>query len=482
MSHPATRSHGPDAGAAPSSRRWWALGLLCLAQFMVVLDVTVVNVALPEIGRELALDRSAATWVFTAYTLCFGGLLLLGGRLADAVGRRRVFAGLGLFILASLASGLAGSGGALISSRAAQGVGAALLSPAALSIITTTFHGPDRHRALGVWAAIGGAGAAVGVLLGGVLTSGPGWEWVFFVNLPVGVALAAAVPTVVGRLAADDRPRRLDIPGALAATLAVGLAIYGLVEAGDAGWGATTTLLALGAGGATAAAFVLVERRAAAPLVPGDLAARRTVVTGNLVMLVASALLLAGFFLSSQYLQHVLRLSPLRTGLTFLPVALAIALGTHVGARVVGRHGARPAAAAGFALAAAGLLLLARVPLDGQAALDVLPGFVVAGSGLGAAFVAATTTALGHIEPHRAGVASGMISTGHELGASLGVALVSTVAGASLDAGAHGPLSVGGFGDAFTAAAVVAGVAAALVLRLVPAGRLAACDGPVFAH
>ena len=465
------------------TRRWWALGLLCLAQFMVVLDVTVVNVALPEIGRDLALDRSAATWVFTAYTLCFGGLLLLGGRLADALGRRRVFlAGLALFTLASLASGLAGSGGALIASRAAQGIGAAMLSPAALSIITTTFHGPDRHRALGVWAAIGGAGAAVGVLLGGVLTSGPGWEWVFLINLPVGAAVAAAVPAVVGRLGAGDRPRRLDLPGAVTATLAIGLVIYGLVEAGDAGWGAPTTLLALGAGAATAAAFVLVERRATAPLVPGDLAARRSVVTGNLVMLVASALLLAGFFLSSQYLQHVLRLSSMRTGLTFLPVALAIALGTHVGARVVGRHGARPAAAAGFALAAAGLLLLARVPVDGQAALDVLPGFVVAGSGLGAAFVAATTTALGHVEPHRAGVASGMISTGHELGASLGVALVSAVAGASLDAGAHGALSVDGFGDAFTAAAVVAVAAAALVLRLVPAGRPAAGDGPVFAH
>jgi MFS family permease len=185
------------------TRRWWALGLLCLAQFMVVLDVTVVNVALPEIGRDLALDRSAATWVFTAYTLCFGGLLLLGGRLADALGRRRVFlAGLALFTLASLASGLAGSGGALIASRAAQGIGAAMLSPAALSIITTTFHGPDRHRALGVWAAIGGAGAAVGVLLGGVLTSGPGWEWVFFVNLPVGAAVAAAVPA-----ARRPRPR-----------------------------------------------------------------------------------------------------------------------------------------------------------------------------------------------------------------------------------------------------------------------------------
>ncbi|HEX6418695.1 MAG TPA: MFS transporter [Acidimicrobiales bacterium] len=475
----------PPAGtaAAAPARRWWALGLLSVAQFMVVLDVTVVNVALPEIGRDLALDRQALTWVVTAYTLSVGGLLLLGGRLADVAGRRRMFlVGLATFTLASLASGLSGTGGALVAARAAQGVGAALLSPAALSIVTTTFHGRERHRALGVWAAIGGAGAAAGVLLGGVLTSGPGWAWVFFVNIPVGITVAAALPATVGPVPGTGGAHRLDLRGALSATLAVGLAIYGLVEAGDAGWGSPTTLAALAAGAALAGAFLLVERSAPAPLVPLGLAARRPVMAGNLVMLVASGLLLAAFFVVSQYLQHALGLSALRTGLMFLPVAIAIALGTHLGARLVGRHGSRPAAAGGFALAAAGLALLSRVPGGGQAAVHVLPGFVVAGLGLGAAFVAATTTTLANVEARHAGVASGMISTGHELGASLGVALVSTIAGASLDAGAHGGVPVGGFGDALTAAAAVAALAAALVLRLVPAGRPAAGPGPVLAH
>ena len=474
----------PVTSAEEPSRRWWALALLCAAQFMVILDVTVVNVALPAIGEDLALSRSAATWVFTAYTLCFGALLLLGGRLADTFGRRRTFlAGLAVFTTASLASGLAGSGAVLLSARAAQGVGAALLSPAALSIVTTMFHGPDRHRALGIWAAIGGAGAAVGVLLGGALTSGPGWEWVFFVNLPVGALVAAATLAVVGHVPSAGGSRRIDLPGALIAGLAVGLVIYGLVEAGDGGWAAPVTLASLAGGAALLIAFVLVEHATADPLVPPALMIKRSVRAGNLVMLTASGLLLSCFFLASQYLQHVLALSPFRTGLVFLPVAVAIAAGSHVGARVLGRYGGRAAAAGGFALAAAGTLLLSRIPLDGSAVVDVLPGFALAGLGLGAVFVTATTTALSRVDPHHAGVASGLVSTGHELGASLGVALVSTIAGAGLDAGgAGGAASVAGFGDAFSALALVSVAAVALALWLIPAGRPAPGDGPMFAH
>lgn len=465
-----------------STRRWWALALLCVGQFMVILDVTVVNVALPVIGRDLGLDRTALTWVFTAYTLCFGGLLLLGGRLADVMGRRTTFlAGLALFTTASLGSGLARSATALVAARAAQGMGAALLSPAALSTVTALFHGPDRHRALGIWSAIGGAGGAVGVLLGGALTSGPGWEWVFFVNVPVGLAVAVATPRLIDHVP-PAAARGIDVPGAVAATAGLGLAIYGLVEAGDAGWGAGSTLAALAGGAALMMAFALVELRAAAPLVPPALARRRPVVAGNLLMLAAAGLLLSCFFLASQYLQNVLSLSPFRTGLVFLPVAVAIAGGAHLGSRLFARHGGRPVAAAGLALAALGTLALSRVPVDGRAVTDVLPGFVVAGLGLGAVFVTATATALSHVDGRHAGVASGLISTGHELGASLGVALVSTVAGASLDAGGHGAASVAGFADAFTALAVVAAVAAVGAWWLLPAGRPAPADAPVFAH
>jgi EmrB/QacA subfamily drug resistance transporter len=455
---------------------WWVLVLMCLAQFMVILDVTVVNVALPVMADQLDLDRTALTWVVTAYTLCFGGLMLFGGRLADTVGRRRTFLiGLGIFTVASLASGLAESAAVLMAARAAQGVGAALLSPAALSIVTTTFHGPDRNRALGVWAAIGGAGAAIGVLLGGVFTAGPGWEWVFFINVPIGVFVAVAVPKLVPSARPGERAG-VDVPGTLIAVLAVASLIYGLVRAGDTGWTEGLTLLALVGGVVLLALFVVVERTVKAPLVRPALLTRRPVMAGNLVMLAASGLLLATFFLNSQYLQHVLRLSALETGLIFLPVALVIGVGTHVGVRVIGRFGGRPAVAGGFALAAVGSFLLAGVPAQGNAFMAVLPGFLVAGLGLGAAFVTATTTAMAHVDPHDAGTTSGLINTGHELGASLGVAFVSTAAAQSLRIG-----GVEGFGTAFTAMAIAAAVLAIVTTWLVPAGRVVT-DGPVFAH
>ena len=475
MTHPSTHvAHD----APPTMRRWWVLVLLCLAQFMVILDVTVVNVALPVIADQLHLDRAGLTWVVTAYTLCFGGLMLLGGRLADALGRRRIFlAGLAVFTAASLVSGLAVNATMLVTARAAQGVGAAMLSPSALSIVTTIFRGPDRNRALGVWAAIGGTGAAVGVLLGGVFTAGPGWEWVFFINVPVGAVVAIALPPLIRSLPAP-RSARVDVPGALVATAGVAAVIYGLVRAGDTGWTDLWTLVALVAGLILLGAFAAIERAVPEPLVRLTTSARRPVVAGNLVMLVASGLLLSDFFLASQYLQHALRLSALRTGLLFLPVALVIGVGTHLGVRVVGRFGGRTAAAAGFALAAIGAALLIRLPAEGNALLTLLPGFAVSGLGLGAAFVASTTTAMAYVDPRDAGVTSGLINTGHELGASLGIAFVSTLAASSLGAGA----GVGGFGTAFAGAAIVAAVMAVVVLVLVPAGRPPATDGPVFAH
>ena len=476
---PAPPNHRHDL---PDPRRWQVLVLLCLAQFMVILDITVVNVALPAIGTDLSLDRAALTWVVTAYTLCFGGLMLLGGRLADLLGRRRVFlAGLTTFTLASLGAGLAGDGTVLVAARALQGVGAALLSPAALSIITTTFQGRERYRALGVWGALGGAGAAVGVLLGGVLSSGPGWQWVFFVNLPVGV-LVAAVPATVAtspRLSAQG----VDLPGALAVTAAAGLLIYGLVQAGDTGWGAAGTLLALGLGLLLLGGFVVVERTVGAPLVDLRLLASRPVAAGYGVMLAASGLLISGFFLNSLLLQRVMGLTALRTGLVFLPVAVATIIGAQAAAHLVARLGGRPVAAAGFTLAAIGMALLAGVPVDGDALTDVLPGFTVAAAGLGMAFVTATTTAMAQVDPDRAGMVSGVINTAHEFGAALGVALVSTIVGASVEPGpAAAQAATTGFDHAFLACAILAGLVAVAASWLLPAGRLPAGDGPVFAH
>jgi EmrB/QacA subfamily drug resistance transporter len=476
-----------DASLAPprssGSGVGWALLWLCLAQFMVILDITVVNVALPTIGTDLQLDRAMLTWVVTAYTLCFGGLMLLGGRAADTLGRRRTFlAGLGVFTLASLASGVAQSGALLIAARAGQGIGAALLSPSALSIITTTFHGAGRNRALGIWAAIGGAGAAVGVLAGGLLTEYASWRWIFFVNVPVGIAVAVGTLAVVAGGAPASR-RAIDLPGALAATLAAGSLIYGLIQAGSQGWGALATLVPLAVGLALAVAFAAIERTARQPLVPLGLLARRPLVAGQALMLAAAGLLLSGFFLSSLYLQRVAGFTALGTGLAFLPVALVIIAGSHLGARAIGRVGPRPVAAAGFGLAAVGALLASRLSADGSALLGLLPGLLLLAAGVGAAFVTATATAMASVDHSQAGLTSGLLNTGHELGAALGVAFVSSIAGASVAGDAvagHAPTA--GFSQAFLACALVAAVVGGLITRLLPPGRLPASDRPLFAH
>ncbi|MEV3987196.1 MFS transporter [Nonomuraea sp. NPDC049758] len=461
---------GTRAAAPAQSKGWAVLALLCLAQFMLIVDITVVQVALPTIGADLALGREALTWVVTTYTLCFGGLMVLGGRLADALGpRRTLLAGLALFTAASLVCGLAGDGGTLIAGRAVQGVGAALLSPAALAVVTTVFQGERRARALAVWAAIGGSGAAIGVLLGGVLTNGPGWMWVFFVNVPVGLLVLAAVSRVVPARVRDDAPRggRVDVGGALLVTLATALLIYGQVSAGDGGWGAAGTVLPLTGAALSYVAFVLVERSVRAPLMRVETLARRPVVSGAFVMLVATGLMLGLFFLSSLYLQHVLGYSPLRTGLTFLPVAVAITLGAHLGGRLIGRVGGRPVAVASFLLTAAGAALMTRVSPEAGAFTTLVPGFVLAAVGIGPAFVTATTTTMANVPPGENGVASGVINTFHELGGSIGVAVVSTVAASSLVPGA----GAGGFTSGLVLCAVVAGVAAAISLGLVPPGR-----------
>jgi EmrB/QacA subfamily drug resistance transporter len=464
---------------ATIGRPWTVIVLLCLAQFMVILDVTVVNVALPDIGRSLTLGRDVLTWVVAAYTLTFGGLLIAGGRLADALGRRAVFlAGLALFVVASMVAGSATSGGMLLSSRVGQGIGAALLSPAALSILTTEFPGNLRNRALGVWAAIGGGGAAIGVMVGGALTAGPGWRWVFFVNVPVGILVAAAVPKVIPRRPVDARTG-VDVFGALTGIIAVTLLIAGVIRAGDGGWLSARTLVPVGLAVLFAIGFMLVERAAATPLVPLVLLRRGAMPGAIVAILGATALLLSAFFLNSLYLQDLRRADPMRTGLVFLPVAVAAIVGAHVSSLLVARVSPKLLAAAGFAIAAVGLLLLATLGAGAGLYSGLMPRFVLVAVGLGAVFVTATTSGLASVDRQLAGVGSGILNTGHEIGGSLGIAAASTIAAPSLVAATG---SVTGFHHAFLAAAI-AGVAFAVVAAtMLPPTPPSVGDGPMFLH
>jgi EmrB/QacA subfamily drug resistance transporter len=456
--------HVAEVQAPPDTRRWWTLGLLSVAQFMLILDVTVVTIALPQIGADLDLSRGALTWVITAYTLLFGGLMLLGGRSADLFGARRVvMAGLALFTASSLVAGLAGSGAMLIGGRVGQGIGAALLSPAALSIVSTAFSGPERNRALGVWASLGGTGFATGVVLGGLLTAGPGWQWVFYLNVPIGLAVLAALPATVA-----DRPGhagRIDLPGAAIATAATGAAIYGLINAGDLGWGAPGTLLPIAVAGLLGAAFVAVERRTRSPLMDLRILTRRATVAGGFLMVTASGLLIAQFFLGSFYLQHERGYSALATGLLFLPVAAGTVIGATAASRAVGHAGGRTIGAAALVIAAVG----AAVPAIWLGAAGLTAGLGFGSAGLGAAFVAATTTALARVPHHQAGITSGIVNTFHELGAALGVAAISSIAAAGL--AGDTAMTTGGFARGFGFAAVVALLGALAVVPLVPAGR-----------
>ncbi|MGW1775483.1 MFS transporter [Streptomyces sp. NPDC002104] len=414
--------HHPSAhpGAHPSRHPVPTLVLLCLAQFMLIADVTVVNVALPAIATDLSLSGPGLTWIVTAYTLFFGALLLAGGRLADRFGAVRTFlTGLALFTGASAASGLAGDAATLIAARSAQGVGAALLSPAALSLVTTLFQGPDRHRALGAWAAIGGTGAALGVLLGGVLTDGPGWRWIFYLNLPVGALALLGVPLLLGRpspTTADTTRRRtppLNVPAILLPTLAAGALVYGLTERS---W--LPTLAAL----AVTALLIATQRRSANPLMPPAMPGRRSLLGGSAVMLGAAGLLVTGFYLSSLHIQQSLGRSPLVTGLAFLPAAVAATAGAHLGSRLLPRFGWRPVGAAAFTVAAAGAALTS----VGGLWSGLVPGFTLLALGLGAAFVCATTSALSEVAPAHTGLASGLVGTSHELGAALAIAALAS--------------------------------------------------------
>ena len=469
-----TNGAGRDSAAlGPPDRRrrpWSLMVLLSVAQFMVILDATVVNVALPSIARSLGLAPGDLQWVVTAYVLASGGLVLLGGRAADVAGRRRIFlAGLAVFTAASLASGLAPTAGALIAARAGQGLGAALLSPAALSIITTAYAGAQRATALGVWGTLGGAGAAVGVLAGGVLTTWFGWRSVFLVNVPVG-----AVAGLVGlHLVPRDQKRRgsgreLDLPGAGLAVAGLVTLAYGLAGAPSHGWGSAWTLLLLAAALVVLAGFAVVERSARRPLVPARLWRTRSLAAGVVVMLGATGILVGTFFLNSLYLQQVQGASALRVGLEFLPLALVIGAGAHLCSRLLPRAGSRLLIVAGLVLMGAGALLLTGVSARSGYLTGFLPGLLVVGAGTGLVLPATAITAMSEVAEDRAGTAAGLMTAAHEIGAALGVAVFSAAAVAT-----GGGIAVG-YRHGFTVAAAIAGGLAVLAALLVPAVRPAA--------
>ncbi|TMK40909.1 MAG: MFS transporter [Actinobacteria bacterium] len=424
-------------------RRWLALALLCTAQFVVVLDASIVNVAMPSIGRALHFDQSSLSWVVNAYVLTFGGFLLLGGRMADLLGRRRVFmTGLIVFAFASLAGGLAQSEAWLIAARAVQGVGAAILSPAALSIVTTTFtEGAERNKALGVWGAVAGSGGAAGVLLGGILTQGLGWEWVLFVNTPIALIAALLVPRLIDESRSEADRRHFDLAGAASVTVGLSVLVYALVDAHNAGWGSLQTVGLIAVAAGLLGAFVAIELRAAAPLVPFRIFRQRTVTGADASGLLIGASLFSMFFFISLYMQQVLGYGPLKAGVSYLPLAGTIVLSAGIASQLVTRLGFKPVLMAGMALVAAGLVWFAQVSTHGSYAGDLLGPMLVAGAGLGFSFVPVTIAAVSGVAEREAGLASGLINTAQQIGGALGLAVLATIANsrtADVMAAAHG--------------------------------------------
>jgi EmrB/QacA subfamily drug resistance transporter len=416
--------------SSPDRRRWLVLALLATAQFVVVLDAAIVNVALPSIGRGLHFSQDSLSWVVNAYVLTFGGFLLLGGRAADLLGRRRVFiAGLIVFALASLAGGLAQSEGWLIAARAVQGLGAALVSPAALSIVTTTFaEGAERNKALGVWGAVAGSGGAAGVLLGGILTSGLGWQWVLFVNTPIGIAAALIAPRLIAESRAEVEQRRFDVAGAVTVTAGLSILVYALVDAQKAGWGSFQTIGLLSLSAVLLAAFVVIELRGSSPLMPFRIFRIRTVTGANVTGLLIGASLFSMFFFISLYMQQVLGYGALKAGVSYLPLAVTIIIAAGAASQLVTRLGFKPVLLAGMALIAIGLVWFAQVPTNGSFAGNILGPSIIVALGLGFSFVPVTIAAVAGVPNEDAGLASGLINTSQQIGGALGLAVLATVA------------------------------------------------------
>jgi len=414
----------------PDPRRWQALAVVCVAFFMTVLDVSIVNVALPSIGRSLHFSETGLQWVITAYAITFGGFLLLGGRTADILGRRRMFVvGVVIFSIASLVCGLAGSTGMLVTARAVQGFGAAIVSPCTLSIITTTFEeGAERNKALGIWGAMGGSGAAAGVLFGGILTKYLGWEWIFFVNVPVGAVVLLLTPRVVRESRAPGERQAFDVVGAGSVTAGLALLVYAISKAPVDGWSDSLTIGLLAGAALLIAFFLAWESRVPRPLMPLSIFRIRTLAAANLVGVLLGASVFANFFLLTLYVQNVLHYSALKTGITFLATAgttvvvagLAQWLTTKIGPRIV--------MAAGLALSTGGLVWYAHIPVHGTYAKDLLPGYLLVGFGLALSFIPVSIAALAGVGPRDAGLASGLLNTSQQVGGAIGVAVASSVA------------------------------------------------------
>jgi EmrB/QacA subfamily drug resistance transporter len=461
---------------ASPRRKWLALALLCTVQFMVVLDIAIVNVALPSIQKDLGFSQENLQWVISAYALLFGGFLLLGGRAADLLGRRRIFlVGLVVFTIASLFSGLAWSEGALIGARALQGLGAAIISPAALSILTTTFdEGSERNTALGAWGAVGALGAVAGVLLGGVLTDLLSWQWIFYVNVPVGAAAFALAPILLAE-SRDRRARSFDLPGGVLVTSGLVVLVYAITQANHYGWGSAETISFFVAAAALLGAFVRWEARASDPLMPFSIFRLRTLVGANVAGLILGTAIFAMFLMLTLYMQQVLGYSPLRTGVAYLAVAGTAILWSGLAAQLVTRVGVKPVLVAGMTFLTGGLVYFTQVSVAGSYLGDLLPGFLLIAIGMGFSFVPISIAALAGVQPSEAGLASGLINTSQQIGGALGIAALSAVATSAtstkLSAGTALPSALtDGFHAAFVGGVGVA-VAGVLVALLVVRGR-----------
>jgi EmrB/QacA subfamily drug resistance transporter len=452
---------------AATRRKWFALALLLGVQFMVVLDIAIVNVALPSIQTDLGFSQSNLQWVVSAYALLFGGFLLLGGRIADLVGRRRVFVvGLIVFTGASLLSGLSWSEGALIGARALQGLGAALITPAALSILTTTFaEGKERNAALGAWGGVGAFGAVAGVLLGGVLTDALSWQWIFFVNVPVGLLGLALAPLLLAE-SRDARVKTFDLPGAALVTGGLVALVYAITQANNNGWGSLETIALFATALALLAAFLVWESRIAEPLVPFSIFRLRTVVGANVAGLILGTAIFAMFLMLTLYMQQVLHYSAMKTGVAYLAVAGTAIFWSALGAQLVTRVGVKPVLVAGMTALSAGLIYFTQVSPDGSYLGDLLPGFLLIAVGLGFSFVPISIAALAGVQPAEAGLASGLINMSQQIGGALGIAALSAISTATTnDSIASGTARATALTDGFQAAFIGAtGIALAGVL------------------
>jgi EmrB/QacA subfamily drug resistance transporter len=450
----------------PDPRRWKALALLCAAFFMVILDSAIVVVALPSIDADLAFSAGDLQWVLSAYLLSFGGLLLLGGRAADVLGRRRMFiAGTSLFALASLGAGLAGSAEALLIARVVQGVAAAIMTPTALSIVMTTFpEGAERNKALGIWGSTGAIGGTAAWLIGGPVTDGLGWAWIFFINVPVAAAVVALSPVLLRESRAPLARKRFDVAGAVTITAALVALVYAVVEAPEAGWASAQTLGLLALSAALTAAFAGIESRSAAPLAPLGVFRSRALVGGNLLLLVVGTFAFAVPFILTQYVQEVLGWSPMQFGFASIVMPIAATAGTVAAQAFATRRGVRPVACVAMVLSGLGSLLFSQVSVDGSYLGDLFFGLLLLGPGVGAAYVAGSIASLTGVAERDAGLASGLNNASFQIGGALGVAVLSTVA-------VSGATPIDGYRAAFAAAIAFAAIGLAVAFLLLGSRR-----------